>query len=96
MIRSFTRTPFSEATYANAFLPGTQVGSEIYSVTNEMKIIADGLGSGVTPKQIETSVELGRSWCRFHKTFFPSNLRPWRHNLRPMLQIFVSRKLGLF
>jgi hypothetical protein len=31
-------------------------------VTNEMKIIADGLGSGVTPKQIETSVELGRSW----------------------------------
>ena len=27
-----------------------------------MKIIADGLGSGVTPKQIETSVELGRSW----------------------------------
>ena len=38
------------------------MGAEIYLVTNEMKIIADGLGSGVTPKQIETSVELGRSW----------------------------------
>ena len=27
-----------------------------------MRNIADGLGSGVTPKQIETSVELGRTW----------------------------------
>lgn len=27
-----------------------------------MREIADGLGSGVTPEQLETSVELGKQW----------------------------------
>jgi len=34
-----------------------------------MQDIADGLGSGVTPKQIETSVELGRQWLNEMKSY---------------------------
>ena len=35
---------------------------EINQITNEMREIADGLGSGVTPEQLEASVELGKQW----------------------------------
>ena len=31
-------------------------------MTNDMREIADGLGSGVTPEQLETSVQLGKEW----------------------------------
>ena len=39
-----------------------QVGGEIAQVTGDMRVIADGLGSGVTPEQIQTSIELGQQW----------------------------------
>ncbi len=40
----------------------TKVGREINKVTQDMREIADGLGSGVTPEQQEASVALGRQW----------------------------------
>lgn len=39
-----------------------KVGREMARVTSDMREISDGLGSGVTPEQIETSVALGRQW----------------------------------
>ena len=34
-----------------------------------MRVISDGLGSGVTPEQLETSVELGRQWLEAIKQY---------------------------
>ncbi len=45
-----------------------KVGVEIMAVTNEMREIADGLGSGVTPEQIQTSINLGNEWLEDMKT----------------------------
>lgn len=39
----------------------------IRQITQEMKEIADGLGSGVTPEQIKTSVDLGNQWLDLMK-----------------------------
>ena len=39
-----------------------RVGIELMSVTNEMKVIADGLGSGVTKDQIKTSIDYGKTF----------------------------------
>ncbi|TRY60964.1 hypothetical protein TCAL_05712 [Tigriopus californicus] len=39
-----------------------KVSDEIARVTKVMREIADGLGSGVTPEQLETSVKLGKQW----------------------------------
>ena len=39
-----------------------QVGNEISRVTSDMRVIADGLGSGVSPEQLEQSVRLGNQW----------------------------------
>ena len=34
------------------------------NTTNEMRKIADGLGSGVSPDQIRSSIELGTNWLQ--------------------------------
>ena len=39
-----------------------KVGVEIMAITKEMREIADGLGSGVTPEQIQTAIDLGNEW----------------------------------
>jgi laminin alpha 3/5 len=44
-----------------------KVGVQIMSITKEMREIADGLGSGVTPEQIQTSIDLGNEWLAMMK-----------------------------
>ena len=34
------------------------------NTTNEMRKIADGLGSGVSPDQIRSSIDLGTTWLQ--------------------------------
>ena len=41
-----------------------QVRSKIMNTTNEMRKIADGLGSGVSPDQIRSSIDLGTTWLQ--------------------------------
>ena len=38
-------------------------------MTNDMREIADGLGSGVTPDQLETAVKLGEEWLEDIKQY---------------------------
>ena len=40
----------------------SKVKSSIEKITKEMEQIADGLGSGVTPDQIKTAIDLGNEW----------------------------------
>jgi methyl-accepting chemotaxis protein len=46
-----------------------KVGNEIAQVTNDMREIVDGLGSGVTPEQLEASVDLGKQWLEEIKQY---------------------------
>ena len=46
-----------------------QVGDEINQVTTDMRVISDGLGSGVTPEQLQTSVEMGKRWLEQIKQY---------------------------
>ena len=38
--------------------------SKIVNTTNEMREIADGLGSGVSPEKIRTSISYGEDWLQ--------------------------------
>ena len=38
--------------------------SKIVNTTNEMLEIADGLGSGVSPEKIRTSISYGEDWLQ--------------------------------
>lgn len=40
----------------------SKVRADMERATKDMKAVADGLGSGVTPDQLETSVQLGKEW----------------------------------
>lgn len=51
--------PLKSCTHSASF---SQVGNEISRVTSDMRVIADGLGSGVSPEQLEQSVRLGNQW----------------------------------
>ena len=46
-----------------------KVGDEIGEVTRDMREIVDGLASGLSPQQIELSVETGRQWLEEIKLF---------------------------
>ena len=51
----------------NEIIYGTlyhQVRSQIVNTTNEMSEIADGLGSGVSPDKIRTSISYGEDWLQ--------------------------------
>ncbi len=54
-----------------------KVGIQILGTTREMKQIADGLGSGVTPDQIKTSIDLGNEWL---ETIKANDFSPYRAN----------------
>ena len=46
-----------------------KVGDEIGEVTGDMREIVDGLASGLSPQQIELSVETGRQWLEEIKQY---------------------------
>ncbi len=47
-----------------------QVGNDINRVVGDMRVISDGLGSGVTPEQLQTSITLGEQWLEEIRLIF--------------------------
>jgi len=39
-----------------------KVREDVDAAIEEMRVVADGLGSGVTPEQLNSSIELGERW----------------------------------
>ncbi len=70
-----------------------RAGAEMDTVIRDMREIVDGLGSGVSPEQIEASVEFGRQWLEEIKQYNFSRERAIaleKANAARMLQETVS------
>ena len=60
------------------------------NTTNEMRKIADGLGSGVSPDQIRSSIDLGTTWLQEIKDIGKLTIYDFLGD-----QIFLSKMFSL-